>query len=75
MNKKETIWELIKRLDEQAGEYNLHLNKANQYFDTAAQETGKLLVKHQKDMHRTIVKLKRALKTFTKDDKKSKKGK
>lgn len=69
MNKRETLWELLKRLDEQAGEYDLHLNKANQYFDTAAQQTNKLLIKHQKDMHKTIVKLRRALKTFSKNNK------
>ncbi len=66
MKKKETIWELIKRLDEQAGEFNLHLHKANRLFDTAAKETGKVLEKHQRDLHKTITKLQRALKTFNK---------
>lgn len=69
MKKKETIWELIKRLDEQAGIYNEHLGRANQYFDTAARETNKLLVRHQKDLHRTIVKLRSALKTFKRQQK------
>ena len=66
MRKKETIWELIRRLDEQAGEYNEHLHKANRLFDTAAKETGKVLEKHQQDLHKTITKLQRALRAFNK---------
>lgn len=66
MRKKETIWELIRRLDEQAGEFNIHLHKANRLFDTAAKETGKVLEKHQRDLHKTITKLQRALKAFNK---------
>ena len=69
MKKKETIWELIRRLDEQAGIYNETLGRANQYFDTAADETNKLLRKHQRDLHRTIVKLRSALKTFSRQQK------
>lgn len=72
MKKKETIWELIKRLDEQAGEFNLHLHKANRLFDTAAKETGKVLEKHQQDLHKTITKLQRALKTFSQKEEKTK---
>lgn len=68
MRKKETIWELIRRLDEQAGEFNIHLHKANRLFDTAAKETGKVLEKHQRDLHKTITKLQRALKTFNKQN-------
>jgi ABC-type transporter Mla subunit MlaD len=66
MRKKETIWELIKRLDEQAGAYNMNLHKANHLFDSAATETTKVLDKHQRDLHKTIVKLQKALKTFSK---------
>jgi ABC-type transporter Mla subunit MlaD len=66
MSKKETIWELIKRLDEQAGAYNMNLHKANHLFDTAARETTKALDKHQRDLHKTITKLQKALKAFSK---------
>ncbi|MET0466716.1 MAG: hypothetical protein ABW007_26385 [Chitinophagaceae bacterium] len=76
MGTKETIWELIKRLDEQAGAYNMNLHKANHLFDSAAKETSKVLDKHQRDLHKTIVKLQKALKTFNKQkDQKEKKGK
>ena len=66
MKNKETIWELIKRLDEQAGAFNMHLHKANHLFDTAAKETNKVLDKHQRDLHKTIAQLQKALKTFSK---------
>jgi len=66
MREKQTIWELIKQLDEQAGEYNVHLHKANRLFDTAAKETGKVLEKHQQDLHKTITKLQKALRAFNK---------
>ncbi len=76
MGKKENIWELIKRLDEQAGAFNTNLHNANHLFDTAAKETSKVLDKHQRDLHKTIVKLQKALKTFSKQkDKKTKKTK
>jgi DNA anti-recombination protein RmuC len=65
MKKKETIWELIKRLDEQAGAFNMHLHKANHLFDTAAKETNKVLDKHQRDLHKTIAQVQKALKTFS----------
>ena len=74
MKKKETLWELIKRLDEQAGAFNMNLHKANGLFDTAAKETTKVLDKHQRDLHKTIAKLQKALKAFSKqkDPKKEK---
>ena len=76
MSKKENIWELIKRLDEQAGAFNTNLHNANHLFDTAAKETSKVLDKHQRDLHKTIVKLQKALKTFSKQkEKKTKKTK
>lgn len=68
MGKKETIWELIRRLDEQAGAFNMHLHKANHLFDTAARETGKVLDKHQRDLHKTIARLQKALRTFSKEN-------
>lgn len=69
MKQKETIWELLTRLDEQAGAYSQHLHKANQYFDSAAKGTNKILDTHQKDLHKTIVKVRRALKTLAKKQK------
>lgn len=75
MKKKESVWELIKRLDEQAGAYNMNLHKANHLFDTAAKETSKVLDKHQRDLHKTISKLQKALRAFSKEKDKAKKNK
>ncbi|MCG2614046.1 hypothetical protein LZZ85_07125 [Terrimonas sp. NA20] len=75
MSKKENIWELIKRLDEQAGAFNMNLHKANHLFDSAAKETSRVMDKHQRDLHKTIVKLQKALRKFSKEkDEKEKKG-
>ena len=54
IKKKETLWQ-FKRLEEQAGEYKLHLSEANRYFDTAENKTKTLLQKHEKNLHKTIV--------------------
>jgi len=48
MKKKESLWELLKRLDEEAGQFNTYLAEANRYFDTAAKETHSLLIRHEK---------------------------
>jgi hypothetical protein len=66
MKKKENFWNLLKRLDEQAGEFNQHVNEANRYFDMAAKKTKMILTKHEKDIHSTIAEVKKALKKFTK---------
>lgn len=76
MKTRETIWELMKRLDEQAGAFNNHLHQANHLFDAAAVETNKLLDKHQRDLHKTITKLHKAIKALQKKKKaKNKKDK
>jgi hypothetical protein len=69
MKKKETLWELLKRLDEEAGQFNVHIHKANQYFDNASVKTGKILKEHERQLHRTIVKVRSALRSFIKDNK------
>ena len=73
--KKENLWELLKRLDEEAAQFNVHLHHANRYFDSAASHTTKLLAKHERDLHKTIGKVRKALKTFVKknDSKRPKK--
>lgn len=68
MKKRESFWELLERLDEQAGQFNVHLSEANRYFDTAAGKTKVLLKRHEKELHETIAKVKRALKKFKKDN-------
>jgi hypothetical protein len=62
MKKKETLWDLLKRLDEQAGQFNYHLSEANRYFDAASKKTRDILIKHENDLHKTIGKLKKMLK-------------
>lgn len=74
MKKKENLWDLLKRLDEEAGQFNIHLSEANRYFDTAAKKTQTILEKQEKDLHKTIGKLRKALKVFMEEnDKKSQK--
>ena len=68
--KKENLWELLKRLDEEAGQFNSALHTANQVFDKASSKTKKLLDKHERDLHKTIVKVRKALKVFAKQNKK-----
>jgi hypothetical protein len=53
-------------LDEEAGQFNAYLAEANRYFDTAAKETQGLLTLHEKKLHSTILKVRRALKSFGK---------
>jgi hypothetical protein len=66
MKKKESLWELLKRLDEEAGQFNVHLAEANRYFDSAAKETHILLSRHERKLHSTILKVRSALKRFAK---------
>lgn len=75
MKKKETFWELLERLDRQAGEFNIHLSEANRYFDKAADTTRSLLLKQEKDLHATIRKVRRALKKFSKEKENKNKSK
>ena len=69
MKKKENLWELLKRLDEEAGQYNFHLYEANRYFDNTASATKKVLERHEKRLHKLIGQVQKALKTFTKQNK------
>lgn len=69
--KKESIWELLKRLDEQAAVFNEHIARANFYFDEAAAGTQKLVQKHQRDIHKTIEKLQSSLRKLKKKRKKN----
>ena len=76
MKKKETLWELLKRLDEEAGQFNIHLSEANRYFDTAASKTRRLLQNHEKQLHKTITKVRKGILNFMKQkgEKRSKKN-
>jgi hypothetical protein len=66
MKKKESLWQLLQRLDEEAGQFNSNLSEANRHFDTTARETNALLMQQKKKLHTTILKVKRALKIFSK---------
>ena len=70
MKKKENLWELLQRLDEEAGQFNFHLHEANRYFDNAALATQKVLTKHEKNLHKLIAQVKKSLKSFEKKNKK-----
>ena len=66
MKKKENLWELLQRLDEEAGQYNFHLHEANRYFDNTALATKKILDQHEKKLHLLIGKVQKAIKSFQK---------
>lgn len=75
MKKKENLWQLLQRLDEEAGQFNFHLHEANRYFDNTALVTKKLLEKHEKRLHKLIGKVQKSLKAFQKsNEKKTKKN-
>jgi len=67
MKKKENLWELLRRLDEEAGQFSFHLHEANRYFDNTASATKKLLEKHEKKMHKLIGQVQKALKSFPRE--------
>ncbi len=75
MKKKETLWQLLKRLDEEAGQFNIPLSEANRYFNTTEKKTKALLKKHEMDLQKTVAKLRKVLKSLIKKkhSKKSKK--
>ncbi len=66
MKKKENLWQMLKRLDEEAAQFNVHLHRANSYFDSAATHTKKILTKHERDMHQTITKFRKAIRSMIK---------
>ncbi|HKC37612.1 MAG TPA: hypothetical protein VKB95_16160 [Chitinophagaceae bacterium] len=75
MKKKENLWELLKRLDEEAGQFNFHLHEANRYFDNTASATKKILERHEKRLHKVIGQVQKALKSFQREEgKKTKKN-
>ena len=63
MKKEESLWQLLKRLDEQGGQFNLHLAAANRYFDYAATVTITLIARHERDMHTLFARLRSAMKS------------
>ena len=74
MKKKESLWQLLKRLDEEAGQFNYHMQKANHYFDSAATATNKAVENQEKELRELIGKVRKSLKSFIKQNgKKSKK--
>ena len=73
MRKKENLWELLQRLDEEAGQFNFHLNEANRYFDNTALATKKILEKHEKRLHKLIAEVQKSLKAFQKQKEKKQK--
>ena len=71
MKKKENLWELLQRLDEEAGQFNFHLYEANRYFDNTASATKRILDKHEKKLHKLIGQVQKSIKLFRKENKKN----
>jgi ABC-type transporter Mla subunit MlaD len=74
MKNNETLWQLLKRLDEQAGQFNPHLAVANRYFDNTAVATRNLLDRHERDLDRLISKVKMALKPLLNQNRSNRKN-
>jgi hypothetical protein len=72
MKKKENLWELLKRLDEEAGQFNFHIHEANRYFDNTASATKEILERHEKRLHKLIGQVQKALKSFQREKDKKK---
>ena len=75
MKKKESLWELLQRLDEEAGQFNFHLHEANRYFDTAALATKRALERHEKRLHKLIGQVKKSIRTLQRQNEKNLKKK
>ncbi len=71
MKKKENLWQLLQRLDEEAGQFNFHLYEANRYFDSTASATKKILEKHERNLHKLIGEVQKSIKLFLKENKKN----
>ena len=69
--KRESLKELLERLDEQSAQFNVHLAEANRWYDEASKRINKVLAKEEKELHDTIRKVKSALKSFSKKKKKA----
>ena len=73
MKKKENLWQLLQRLDEEASAYNSYLTEANRYFDNTSKAARKILRKHEEDLHKIIGEVKKAIKPILKNEKSVKK--
>jgi DNA-binding protein H-NS len=67
--KKESLKELLERLDAQAAQFNSHLTEANRLFDKAAKKMESLITREEKQLHATIQKVKNAVNSFGKEKK------
>lgn len=69
MKKKENLWQLLKRLDEEASAYNSYLTHANHYFDKTEKAAKKVLATHEEDLRKIIREVRKAIKPFLKKKK------
>jgi len=69
MKEKETLKQLLERLDNQSAQFNSHLYEANRLFDQAVKKMESFLAWEKKEMNKTIAKVKTVLKK-AKDEKK-----
>jgi len=74
MKKKETLKELLERLDAQSALYNSHLEKANDIFENAIRKVEWLLAHDRKDIHRTIRQIKKMMTVANRGRKGNKSG-
>jgi hypothetical protein len=66
MKKKESIKELLERLDNQSAQYSAHLNQANRMFETSVKKLERYLSNEKKELDMTLRKVHDVLKRFNK---------
>lgn len=69
MKKKESIKELLERLDNQSAQYSAHLNQANKMFETSVKKLERYLTSEKKELDLTLRKVQAVLKRFNKKGK------
>ena len=67
MKEKESLKQLLERLDSQSAQFNSHLHQANRLFDEAMKKMESFLTWEKKEMKTTIRKVKDALKKVKKN--------
>jgi len=68
MKEKETLKQLLERLDNQSAQFNSHLHEANRLFDQAVKKMESFLAWEKKEMNKTIMKVKAAMKKVHKQE-------
>jgi hypothetical protein len=61
MKKKETLKQLLDRLDNQSGMYSAHLDQANRLFESSVKKLEKFLLAEKTELESTLKMVRRVL--------------